>query len=142
VAASGSAFGLGGGDLEEGAERGQIIVGTPDDAIVAIESILERSGGLGGVLGMAHEWASTEKTLHSYELWARYVAPRFQGQLQSIVDNRDWIEDNQAIAFRGTNAAFARAYQDAGKEMPPALKEGFEAARRAREAREAGTTPA
>jgi len=127
-------------DIEEAAERGSVIIGTPDDAATAIEAILERSGGLGGVLGLAHEWASTEQMLRSYELWARYVAPRFQNQLQSIEAQRDWIEANQALAFRGSTAAFAKAYEDAGKELPAPLREGLEAARKAREAADAATT--
>ncbi|HLZ72787.1 MAG TPA: LLM class flavin-dependent oxidoreductase [Dehalococcoidia bacterium] len=122
-----------GTDIAEAAERGSVIVGTPDDAVTAVEAILERSGGLGGLLGLAHEWASTEKTLRSYELWARYVAPRFQNQLQSIEAQRDWIEANQALAFRGSTAAFAKAYEDAGKELPAQLQAGLDAARKARE---------
>ena len=129
-----TSFATGGGSLEEAMARGGVIVGTPDDAVAAVERIIERSGGLGGVLGLAHEWANTEKTLRSYELWARYVAPRFQNQLETIEENRDWIEANNAIAFRGTNAAFAKAFEDAGKELPQQLKDGIEAARKAREA--------
>ncbi|MHB8577643.1 MAG: hypothetical protein ACYDCQ_20205, partial [Dehalococcoidia bacterium] len=99
--------------------------------------LLERSGGLGGVLGLAHEWASTEKTLRSYELWARYVAPHFQGQLQTVVDNRDWIETNVNLAFRGNAAALTKAFEDAGKEMPEAVRKNLEAMRKAREGAEA-----
>jgi limonene 1,2-monooxygenase len=126
--------------IEEALERGAVIVGTPDDAVAQVESILERSGGLGGVLGLAHEWASTPKTLHSYELWARYVAPRFQGQLQTVVDNRDWIETNINLAFRGNAAALRRAFEDTGKEMPEEMRKQIEAMRRRRE--QANASPA
>ncbi len=62
------------------ASRGGVIVGTPDDAIAKIKEVWEASGGgFGGMLLLAHEWAPREKILHSYELWARYVAPHFQG---------------------------------------------------------------
>ncbi len=127
-------FGGGAATAEEAIERGAIIGGTPDDAIKAIEVILDRSGGLGGILALTHEWADTQKTLRSYELFARYVAPHFQGQIDTIADNRTWIEQNQNIAFRGTIKAFARAFQDAGKEMPEEMLKNFESARRAREA--------
>jgi hypothetical protein len=29
--------------------------------------------------------------LHSYELFARYVAPYFQGQTQTMQANREWV---------------------------------------------------
>lgn len=136
VAASPLFGGLPMGSLEEQAERAAIIVGTPDDAVAAINILQERSGGIGGLLGLAHEWAPTEKTNHSYELWARYVAPRFQGQLESIESNRNWIEANLAEIF-DLGPAFEKAFADHGKEPPPALKEGFEKMRQMRAAREA-----
>ena len=120
--------------IEEAVEKGSLIVGTPDEAIVALETIQERSGGIGGILIGAHEWASTEKTLRSYELWMRYVAPRFQGQISVIEDNRDWIEKNLAQVFGKTAAAQVKAFSDAGKELPPEVKEQMDAMRKAREA--------
>lgn len=124
--------------IEEAVEKGAVIVGTPDDAVAQVESIVERSGGLGGILGLAHEWATTPKTLHSYELWARYVAPHFQGQLGTIVENRDWIESNINLAFRGNAAAIRRAFEDSGKELPEEMQRNLEAMRRRREQAEAG----
>lgn len=123
--------------IEEAAEKGGLIIGTPDDAITALETIQERSGGVGGILIGAHEWASTEKTNRSYELWMRYVAPRFQGQVRVIEDNRDWIEDHLGAVFGKTQAAQVKAFGDAGKELPPEVQAQMDAARRAREARQA-----
>jgi limonene 1,2-monooxygenase len=65
-------------------DSGSWIVGTPDDCIAGLERFDELSGGYGGLLVMAHEWASRERTLKSYELLARYVMPRFQGSLVSL----------------------------------------------------------
>ena len=48
----------------------------------------------GGLLGMAHECANREKTLHSYELWARYVAPQFQGSAVSTCASREWVGES------------------------------------------------
>jgi limonene 1,2-monooxygenase len=64
----------GAGTLEEQAERGSMLIGSPDQVAEAIEQIIERSGGVGGILGLAHEWASTDATNRSYELFARYAA--------------------------------------------------------------------
>ena len=68
---------------------GAWIVGTPDDCVAGIERLVERSGGFGGLLLLAHEWASREKILKSYELLARYVMPRFQDSLGGFVASQD-----------------------------------------------------
>ncbi|MDH3227069.1 MAG: LLM class flavin-dependent oxidoreductase [Thermoleophilia bacterium] len=65
-------------------EAGSWIVGTPDDAVAAIQGLQERSGGFGGLLIWANEWTTRENTLRSYELIARNVAPHFQGALEGI----------------------------------------------------------
>jgi limonene 1,2-monooxygenase len=52
-------------------QTGGAIIGTPDDAIEAIGRIWEMTGGFGGLLGLAHEWAPAEKLRRSYELFAR-----------------------------------------------------------------------
>ena len=59
-------------------------MGTPDEAISAIEGLLERSGGFGALMVWGQEWAGTEATNRSYELLARDVAPRFQGALAGL----------------------------------------------------------
>jgi limonene 1,2-monooxygenase len=108
-------------DIEQAIERGGAIVGTPDDAIEAVENIVELAGGIGGVLGMAHEWADRESTLRSYELWARYVAPHFQGQLEAPADSRNWVASHRSDIFGPRGASIQRAFEDAGQEIPQAL---------------------
>jgi limonene 1,2-monooxygenase len=54
------------------------VIGTPDECIAFIETLIEQSnGGFGTLLIQAHEWANTEATRRSYELFARYVLPHF-----------------------------------------------------------------
>lgn len=66
------------------------VVGTPDMAIAQIEELLEQSnGGFGAFLTLAHNWANTAATKKSYELFARHVMPRFQGQVDSLVGAAD-----------------------------------------------------
>ena len=110
-----------------------MIIGTPDDAVDAVKLIQQRSGGVGGILGLAHEWASTEKTLRSYELWMRYVAPRFQGQIEVLENNRDWIETRIRQVGSGTTTAQVKAFTDAGKDLPEHLKQAMGSLNRARE---------
>ena len=52
------------------------ILGNPDDALARIQDLQAKSGGFGGLLQLAHNWADFPQTLRSYELIARYVAPR------------------------------------------------------------------
>ena len=113
--------------IEEAIDKGQVIVGSPDDAIDQLEALHDRSGGVGGVLGMHHEWATTDQTHRSFELLMRYVAPRFQGQLERIVGSRDFVEDRQLDIFGAGSKAMAKAFTDSGKEVPADLRAGIEA---------------
>lgn len=109
------------GDIASQVERGGAIVGTPDDAIAAIERMQELSGGFGALLGLAHEWTSWEKTKHSYELFARYVAPRFQGQMKRIEESHAFVADNRTTIFGPNAAAIGKAFIDAGVQLPEAM---------------------
>ncbi|MCY4087074.1 MAG: LLM class flavin-dependent oxidoreductase [Actinomycetia bacterium] len=60
-------------------ESGFGTVGTVEDAVEQIRRLEEASGGFGCFLLVAHEWANLEATNRSYELFARYVMPQFQG---------------------------------------------------------------
>ena len=120
--AFGEAFGATGLDARAAIDDGGLAVGTPDDVIEQIEGVLERSGGLGGILCLAHEWADTQATFRSYELLARYVMPHFQGQLPRVLQSRDWFEASFEHAFGGAGAATRRAFEDAGQELPDELQ--------------------
>jgi limonene 1,2-monooxygenase len=62
-------------------------IGTPDDAIAQIKRLEKQSnGGFGAFLQLAHDWAAPAARFRSYELFARHVAPHFQGQHQSTTD--------------------------------------------------------
>jgi limonene 1,2-monooxygenase len=74
---------------------GFAVIGTPDDAVAQIERLRQQSGGFGCFLLMAHEWADTDATRRSYELFARYVAPVFQGSLDAPATSRDWAAANR-----------------------------------------------
>ncbi len=71
-------------------ESGLAVIGTPDDAIRQIERLVDESGGFGSFLHMAHNWADWAQTKRSYELFARYVAPRFQGRNQGRKESYRW----------------------------------------------------
>jgi limonene 1,2-monooxygenase len=105
--------------LSEGVRMGTTLVGSPETVIKGIERLLGfTAGGAGGVLFRAHEWANREETLRSYELFARYVMPRFQGSLDTILDSNRWARERRRTIFGPNVEAIAKAFADAGREMP------------------------
>ncbi len=71
-------------------ETGLGTVGTPDDAVEQIERLVKQSnGGFGAYLQLAHDWANPQAKFRSFELFARHVAPKFQGQHHSTVDAKN-----------------------------------------------------
>jgi limonene 1,2-monooxygenase len=87
--------------------------------IKGIERLLGYSkGGFGGVLFRAHEWANREQTLHSYEVFARYVMPHFQGSAATTIASNEWARTNRKAVFGPTVAAVKKAFTDVGREVP------------------------
>ena len=79
------------------AESGMGAIGTPDDVCAQIDKLVAQSnGGFGAYLMLAHEWANTQATRRSYELIAKYVMPRYQGQADATLNARA-----RAVAARG-----------------------------------------
>ena len=72
-------------------EDGFAVIGTPDDAIAKIESLVAESGGFGTFLFFGHDWASPAATKHSFELFAQYVMPHFTGQLDVPAASCEWV---------------------------------------------------
>jgi limonene 1,2-monooxygenase len=90
--------------VEAYADSGNVVIGTPDDAIAYIEGLIEQSGGFGTFLMLGHDWADRAATMKCYELFAREVIPHFTGQLTAPRASHDW-----AVAKRGE--IFGRAGQ-------------------------------
>ncbi len=76
------------------------------------------------MLILANDWAPREKMLHSYELWARYVAPQFQGSLEPIVYSNRWAQDNQRLLFEKGMAGVVTAISDYAEKRPPRTPRG------------------
>lgn len=101
--------------IDQMVEAGSWVVGTPDDAVAAIERLQERSGGFGGLMVWGNEWAPREKVLRSYELLARHVMPRFQGSLVGIESSNAVARERSEATGRERTAAIEaaqRAYED------------------------------
>ncbi|MGQ4596375.1 LLM class flavin-dependent oxidoreductase [Nocardia sp. R6R-6] len=95
-------------------DSGVGVIGTPDDAIELIERLQESSGGFGTFLILASEMANSLATKRSYELFAHYVIPHFQGQLSRRIERWDNVRDQMGeYAAQYANAvASARAQHE------------------------------
>jgi limonene 1,2-monooxygenase len=98
--------------IDQMVEAGSWVVGTPDDAIAAIERLQERSGGFGCLAVTATEWAPREKVLRSHELMARHVMPRFQGSLEGIDASNRVARESAARTGAERTAAVEAAQRD------------------------------
>ncbi|MCW3009186.1 MAG: class flavin-dependent oxidoreductase [Solirubrobacterales bacterium] len=90
-------------------EHGLGVIGTPDDAIAQIARLAERSEGFGTYMLIGHDWANPQATRRSYELFAHWVMPEFQGTMRSLRRSR-----RQSIeSFERLSAAQSAAIEDA-----------------------------
>ncbi len=101
-------------------ENRRAIIGTPDDAVEALEHVREKVGGFGGVLVFQHDWANWQASQRSFELLAEEVRPRINGTNRMRQESYDRIAPDQ-----DANRALAR--QAVGE-----AQERFEAAKKAK----------
>ncbi|MBS7788466.1 LLM class flavin-dependent oxidoreductase [Roseococcus sp. SDR] len=105
--------------LGDGLKAGTTLVGSPETVAKGIERLIGFSeGGAGGILFRSHEWADREQTLRSYELFARWVMPRFQGSLRMPAESREWCYQNREGIFAPNLQALKQAFVDAGQAVP------------------------
>jgi limonene 1,2-monooxygenase len=83
-------------------------IGTPDDLIERIKSVLELSGGFGTVVGFVHDWANPENTMRSWDMVARYVVPEINGYLAGLRKSQDFVTNNRAVFERSREAIMAK----------------------------------
>ena len=107
--------------LSDGVKMGTTLVGSPETVIKGIQRLQGYSeGGFGGILFRAHEWATREQTMRSYELFARYVMPVFQGSVAPVIESNTWSRDNRKTIFGSVTEAYTRAFTDHGRVAPEA----------------------
>src|SRR6202521_1216268 len=87
-------------------------IGTPDDLVAKIKSVLEVSGGFGTVVGFVHDWANPENTFHSWDMVARYVVPEINGYLAKLRDSRDFVATNRGVFDRAKEAIMAKVMEN------------------------------
>jgi limonene 1,2-monooxygenase len=77
----------------------------------------------------AHEWANREDTFRSFELFARWVMPKFQGSLDTVIASRDWCRENRGTIFAPNVKAIEKAYADGGMAPPEGYRTRLTGAR-------------
>jgi limonene 1,2-monooxygenase len=101
-------------------ETGLAVIGTPDEAADKLQALIDQSGGFGAFLFMAHNWAPWAETKRSYELFARYVAPRFQELNDNRVSSMNWVGAHKGeftgAAMAAVGARIAQHAQEKGLE--------------------------
>ncbi len=101
-------------------DDGFAVIGTPDDAIAKIQSLVDESGGFGTFLLFGHDWASPAATKKSFELFAQYVMPHFAGQLEAPAASCDWVTGSGGEFVNRAANAIMKAIADHAAEQTPA----------------------
>jgi limonene 1,2-monooxygenase len=83
-------------------------IGTPDDLVKTIKSVIEKSGGFGTVVGFVHDWANPENTFRSWDMVARYVVPEINGYLAGLRKSQDFVINNRGAFERAKEAIMAK----------------------------------
>lgn len=72
-------------------EGATAVIGTPDDLVKRLRSLIELTGGYGVTVGFVHDWANRENTMRSWDLVMRYVAPEINGMLDAYRESREHV---------------------------------------------------
>ena len=88
------------------------VIGTPDDLVARIKSVIDISGGFGTVIGFAHDWANPENTFRSWDMVARYVVPEINGYLREMRKSQQYVIHNREAFDRGKDAVMAKIMEN------------------------------
>ncbi|MEO7134279.1 MAG: LLM class flavin-dependent oxidoreductase [Vicinamibacterales bacterium] len=87
-------------------------IGTPDDLIKTIKGVIDMSGGLGTIVGFAHDWANIANTFDSWEMVARYVVPEINGYISSLRRSQKHVIENRESFERAGQAVMAKIMEN------------------------------
>jgi limonene 1,2-monooxygenase len=93
-------------------ENASAAIGTPDDLIKAIKHVITISGGVGAIMGFAHDWANPENTRRSWDMVARYVIPEINGFIEPLRKSRQFVVENRAVFERAGQAVMAKIMEN------------------------------
>jgi len=111
--------------IDDMIDSGRAVIGTPDDAIAQIRRLQNKQGEFGAFLQLAHNWATWDQTIKSYELWAEHVAPVFKNSNASRQASFEWTMAN-ARDFMGQamKAAAAMIHKHAAEQATKSAAAG------------------
>ena len=93
----------------------------------------EITGGFGVVLGFAHDWASREACLRSWDLVARYVIPEVNGYTTGLRESQQFLHQNQEEFMGGASRAVMSkimAHDGAAQALATTMEQMAQRARR------------
>ena len=102
------------------------VIGTPDDLVKAIRDMIDLTGGIGCVIGFAHDWANPEATLRSWDMVARYVVPEINGYLDKYRESQRHVIENRESFERAGQAVLNKIMEN--DRARAALAEGQQGA--------------
>lgn len=105
--------------IEDLVERGEAVVGTPDDAIAQIRRLETKVPDFGCLLLFDRNWARMEHKKRSLEMLMRYVLPEINGDNANRVKSFDWQLGKRAeffdVMMDSTKRAFDKHAADKSK---------------------------
>jgi limonene 1,2-monooxygenase len=111
------------------ADGAAAVVGTPDDLVKVIRDLEKVTGGFGVVIGFAHDWASRQNTLKSWDLVARYVIPEVNGLLEPYRSSREHVVTHRDVFERAGAAVLSKIMEN--ERAAKALQESMAGGRMA-----------
>src|SRR5712675_1257725 len=87
-------------------------IGRPDDLVKMIKNLMEVSGGVGAIIGFAHDWANIEATRRSWDMVARYVVPEINGYITKLRESQKFVIENRAVFERAGQAVMAKIMEN------------------------------
>jgi limonene 1,2-monooxygenase len=99
-------------------------IGTPDDLVARIKSVLEVSGGFGTLVGFVHDWANPENTMRSWDMVARYVVPEINGYLAGLRQSQHFVATNRGVFDRAKEAIMAKINENEAAVAALAMTRG------------------
>jgi limonene 1,2-monooxygenase len=99
-------------------------IGTPDDLVQRIKSVLEVSGGFGTLVGFVHDWANPENTMRSWDMVARYVVPEINGYLAGLRQSQRFVATNRGVFERAKEAIMAKIVENEDARAALAVTRG------------------
>ena len=95
-----------------GGEGAASTIGTPDDLVKTIRNLMDVSGGVGSIIGFAHDWANPENTRRSWDMVARYVVPEINGYITKLRESQKFLIENRAVFERAGQAVMAKIMEN------------------------------